>query len=265
VASGIDRRLDKVEANLSPQQVVLLWMNEVHEFGNIVAYLCDLKHAPTEHYPLYRLPEQMKQAVRTAMKGQKPESTAHAERQAVREVVFLYGLVQQCNLRLWSEWRAMCLQLVLVTVTLKGLIQDDAAPLAEYEEAHELAMDAIVAFVQWDQAIKAVAERYFKGATPLFPDQGRLLADSLDAAELVVTLFNDQLKWLAEMVPANMRKAAPPAELIDLVELRRAVSPHALDLARHLVTMARVEAAEYMGENQQALGILRARLWPEQS
>src|SRR5687767_2203002 len=128
MASGIDRRLDKVTEGLSPQQAVLLWLNEVHQYGNIVAYLFAMKDAPTEHYPLYRLPQQMKQAVRVAKKAEKPEFIGRAERGAVREVVFLYALVQQCNLRLWNEWRAMCLQLAFVTITLKGLVQDDAAP-----------------------------------------------------------------------------------------------------------------------------------------
>src|SRR5688572_6379013 len=59
----IDTRLDKVEAQLSPQQAVLLWLNEAHQYGTEKAYSETFRTTHFEEYPLYRLPEQMKLAV----------------------------------------------------------------------------------------------------------------------------------------------------------------------------------------------------------
>jgi hypothetical protein len=260
----LDKRLDKVEAGLSPQQAVLLWLNEVHQYGTVQAYFASLKDVPIERYPLYRLPEQMKQAVRVGLKDKKLDAVARTERKAVREVVFLFCLVQQFNMRLWGDWRAMCLQLAFVASELKGLLQDDDAKPAEYEQARQRAVDAVLEFIQYDIAIRVVAERYFAGTNPIFPEHARLLSDSLETAELAVTMFNDQLEWLAFLASKTKKRKAPlPAEPIDLDTLKQAITPHGVDLARHIVVMAKVEAARFMGATEEALGILRARLWPE--
>jgi hypothetical protein len=50
----------------------------------------------------------------------------------------------------------------------------------------------------------------------------------------------------------------------DLAELRQAIQPIGVDLARHIVVMARGEAMDFLGETRQSLAMVRARLWPEQ-
>jgi hypothetical protein len=264
--SGTDKRLDKVTEGLSPTEAILLWLNEIHQHGNMAAYLFALKDEPPDQYPLYRLPRQMRYAVWAARNGKSRGATDRAEQQAVREVVFLYSLVQQSNLRLWSEWRTMCLQLAYATSQLQHLVQvDDRSPVSA-GAAVKLAVDAAIAFIQWDLAIRAVADRYFRGTGPLFPQHAELLVDALDACASIIKLGNDQLAWVVELAnQTKQRKVVLPAAPIDLAEVKQTVTPHALDLARHLVVMAKVEAAEFIGENQEALALLKARLWPQQS
>jgi hypothetical protein len=79
MASGIDRRLDKVEARLSPQQAVLLWMQDAHQFGTVQAYSASFKDLPFERYPLCVLPKQVSEAVRGAMPKAKPEAVVKSD------------------------------------------------------------------------------------------------------------------------------------------------------------------------------------------
>jgi hypothetical protein len=264
MASGIDRRLDKVEARLSPQQAMLLWMQEAHQYGTVQAYSASFKDLPFARYPLVVLPKQVSEAVRATMPKAKPEAVRRAERNAVREVAFLLFLVHEFNMRLWGDWRAMGLQLALVATELKSLMQDDAAPEAQYEEARQRAIDAVAELLQWQIAIDQVAGRYFGGTSPIFPTQAQMLAEMVGHAEFVVTTFNEHLAWMATYGAKHKRgKVVVPASPIDLEGLTRELLPTGVELARHIVVMAKVEASRFMGETHEALGMLRARLWPD--
>ncbi len=266
MASDIDRRLDKVAAALSPQQAVLLWLQEAHQYGTVKAYFASFNEVPFERYPLVVIPGQVREAVRAAMTKVKPDAISRAERNAVREVAFLLHLVHEFNMRLWGDWRAMCLQLALVTMEMKDLLQDEAATPADYAEARERAIDAAAELLQWEIAIDQVVGRYFGGTSPIFPTQAHMLAEMVGHAEFVLTTFNEHLEWLATYGAKNQRgKVIGPASPIDLAGLRRELLPAGVDLARHIVVMAKVEASRFMGETQEALGLLRARLWPDAS
>ena len=61
------RRLDKIEASLTPRQAVLLWLDEASRFGSMRAYVSSLQGQPTSAFPLFRLPEQVEQLVRDSV------------------------------------------------------------------------------------------------------------------------------------------------------------------------------------------------------
>jgi hypothetical protein len=271
MSSTTDKRLDKIAGQLTPQQAVLLWMQEAHQYPTVAAYMDALKDAPVTKYPMMRLPDQVTQAVRTARKGEKPEVITRAVRQAMREVAFLFSSQLQVNTRLWADWRAMCLHLAYVASDLGHLCaDDDEPPEAELGRVRQHAIDAVLEFLQWDIAIHKIAGRYYGGASLLFPAQAEQLAASLQSAEQVVMIFNDHLDYLAwrrsESTKGTKRRLPPlSVEPIDLEELRQAIASAGVDLARHIVVMAQAEAAEFLGEKQEALGILRARLWPERT
>jgi hypothetical protein len=213
------------------------------------------------------LPRQVEQAVRGAMKGQKPEVVRRAERQAVREVAFLFYLQFEINSRLWGEWRAMCLQLAYVASQLKGLFQEDEPRVEDLAEAREHAERAIREFLEWEVAVRKIAARYYAGTSPHFPGYAAQLAGALENAGRVVALVNDELDWRYRKRSAGtkgrQRKLPPlPVEPIDLEQLRQSTTPAGIDLARHIVVMAQAEAAEFLGETRQALRLVRARLWP---
>jgi hypothetical protein len=263
-----DRRLDKIADQLTPQQAVLLWMQEAHQHPTISEYMDSLRDAPDTKYPMMHLPPQVEQAVRAARKGEKPEVITRAVRQAVREVGFLFYLQLQLNTRLWADWRAMCLQLAYTASELRHRCADDDPRAADLAEARQRAGDTVGEFLQWDVAIGKIADRYYAGTSPLFPGYAEQLAGAIETAEKVVLLFNDHLDYLiwlrSESAKGRRRKSPPlPVAPIDSDELKAAITPAGIDLARHIVVMAQAEAAEFLGETRQALALVRAHLWPE--
>jgi hypothetical protein len=261
------RRLDKLEGALSPREAVLLWMAEAHQYPTLAAYMDVLKDAPITKYPMMRLPERVAQAVRAARKGEKPEVVKRAERQAVREVAFLFYLQLQVNTRLGADWRALGFQLASVASTLAGLFHAEEPSDADLSEIREQAAKMIREFLQWDVAIRKIGDRYYAGTSPLFPGHAEQLADWIEIAEQVVTLFHDHvdwLRWLRTERPKGRKRKLPPLAVapIDLEELKAAITPAGVELARHMVVMAQAEAAEFLGETRQALALVRAHLWP---
>jgi hypothetical protein len=246
-----DRRLDKITGQLTPQQAVLLWMQEAHQHQTISGYMDSLQDAPDTKYPMMWLPRQVRQAVHTAMKGEKPDVILRAERKAVREVAFLFYLQLQVNTRLWGDWRAMNLQLAYVASKLGALFQEEEPSEQDLEKAHEHTAKAVLEFLEWDVAVRKIAERYYAGTSPLFPWYAMQLAGAVENAEQVVELFNDELDWRtwkrAEGAKGKRQKRpALAVEPLDLDELRAAIEPIGVDLARHIVVMAQAEAAEFM-------------------
>jgi hypothetical protein len=268
------RRLDKVEDSLSPTEAVLRWMGAAHQYRTISAYMDALKDAPDTRYPMMWLPERAAQTVRSARKGERPEVITRAERRAVREVAFLFYLQLQVNTWLWADWRAMCLQLAYVACKLTGLFQEDEPSESDLREARANAEQVISEFLQWAIAIRKIGDRYYAGTSPLFPGYAEQLAESIATAEKVATLFNDHLDWLSWLATerttgtkgkrSKQRKLSPlPVQPIDFAELREAITPAGIALARHMVVMAQAEAAEFLGETRQALALVRAHLWPD--
>src|SRR5664280_262910 len=91
----LKRRLDAVEAALTPTQLVLRWLAEAHAFGDIDAYVAAMLQESHPVAPLDRLAREAAAGARSAMKGKRPEIVGAAVRDALRETVFRYELVMR--------------------------------------------------------------------------------------------------------------------------------------------------------------------------
>jgi hypothetical protein len=176
MATATERRLDKIERQLTPQQAVLLWMEEAHQYPTLRAYMDALKDAPDTKYPMMWLPERVARAVRSAMKGEKREVITRAERQAVREVAFLFSLQLQLNTRLWADWRAMSLHLAYGACRLRALFPEDDPVEPHLSEVQAHLMGMVSEFLEWQVAVGRIALRYYAGAGVLFPVPRRAAA-----------------------------------------------------------------------------------------
>jgi hypothetical protein len=274
VSSATDKRLDKIEANLTPQAAFLLWLPEAQQYPTMTAHATALKDAPDSSYPLYRLPQQVETAVRAAHKGEKPEVISRAVRQSVRDVAYLYYLHSEVNTRLMGEWRGMCLQVALAASHLGPVFRTDTPDPEALAWAHRITRTGLAELLEWEAATRILAMRSFGGQTPLYPAWAEQLAAMVTEAEQITALFNDhldRLAFLAENAHATTRTSTkkrkqvltPLVESIDLDALRIQAQAGGKELARHIVAMAQAEALRFMGENHQALALVKARLWPE--
>ena len=68
-----ERRLDRLEAGLSPKEANLLWLGEAHEHGSLPAYCRWLMDRPLGAAPLPRLDHQALDTVRGRLRGARKE------------------------------------------------------------------------------------------------------------------------------------------------------------------------------------------------
>jgi hypothetical protein len=151
---------------------------------------------------------------------------------------------------------------------MKFLCHQDDPGDKDFLRTRPRVIDAVLEFQQWQVAADRIAQRYYAGTNPIFPGYAGMLTDSLETAESVVAMFNEQLDWntwlRSERKGGKSTKKMPPpaAAPIDLAVLKEAAAPMGMELAHHLVAMARADAASFMGESNEALAIMRSRLWP---
>jgi hypothetical protein len=220
------KRLEQIAVSLTPAQAFRLWLADMQRFDSLAECAHWLKDQPNAAYPLHRLTDQVEASVRTAMKGQDRDRITRAERSAAKEVAFLYYLHSQLNGRLLSEKRTLWLHLALTAAGLKDAFRnDDAEALTEWIERAALCVGE--AYL-WKGTVERIAERYYQGAWPLFPDTTRQVKDHPELAQHVVELYHDHLDFLRYSWPPKQRKLLPPP--IDLETIVAAQAEPAIEL-----------------------------------
>src|SRR5581483_5737019 len=176
-ASGIspmrtDARLAKVAGQFSPSQAVRAWLTEAHAHGSLLAYLATLQDAPDSAFPLYRLQSQMEQVVlgRALRPRDRLPKTEQRERfqLAVRDVGMLYFLAINLNGWVREHHRANWLHVALVATMLRAGMdaEDESAFIPGWAQAQEALRTAYIE----QEVVASIAQQYFGGQTPLFPD-----------------------------------------------------------------------------------------------
>ena len=104
--SNSTRRLERVRTVVTPTQVLLLWMDEVHQFYSFRDYVLSLKGKPDGAYPLVRLPAKARAAVHQELKGQAQETIRKAADTAERDAMFLFHVFVNANRNLLEQQQA---------------------------------------------------------------------------------------------------------------------------------------------------------------
>jgi hypothetical protein len=118
-----DRRLDGIEGQLSPREIVCLWMPEVHAYGNLPAWGTSLLGQPDEAYPLFQLTREAEAATRARLKGRPGTETDDAARDARRDVMFLFYVHKEWNLYLVDLEEVLRLDFRLLIAELRELLR----------------------------------------------------------------------------------------------------------------------------------------------
>ena len=75
------RRLARIAVSLTPQQAVLAWLEEARQHPTMADYSASLVGQPDLAFPLHGIPHRVAEAVRSAMKGERPEVIQQTVRQ----------------------------------------------------------------------------------------------------------------------------------------------------------------------------------------
>ena len=242
-----NKRLRRVESSLAPTQAVVLWMEEVDRFPSVVEYACSLQGEPESAYPLYRLPQQVDDAVRGAMRGQPREQIDAAAHRAVRDVVFLFFLHQEANQRMENDRRANVLMVALLASQLSLCRERERSGRDRLVEWRTMARDVVRRLNAWRHALSTLTERYFSGHDVLFPDVRAEWEGTVDLLRQVVEICNDMAATADPKKKRSARKSRP--HVVDLSEADTAL---AQQIVRDLVDHARVEALRMVNEHTQA-------------
>ena len=122
----LDRRLDNLEESLSPREVIICWLREVHEFESYASYCRWLLDQPDDAYPLIKLTSQVRAGVRSNHKGTPGVLLKDELRRAEKEVIFLYYVQKELNLRLYMEEEVLRVWAYLLTQKLRLIVQGKA-------------------------------------------------------------------------------------------------------------------------------------------
>jgi hypothetical protein len=267
------RRLDRIEGSLTPKQAFLLWLEEARAHESFSAYVLSMRGQPIEQHPYRRLPRQVEQAVRDRCKAEGQPSDSRfprpSERKArremlieaeviaaVREIAFFLELHSGLTSRFAAEWRALALQLLLALGESRQLWKTEEQMQEQIDRTRTWVVQSAGDLLMWESVANQVAEKYTDGRSLLFPEQERRLAESIESANWLVAVFEDHMSWLQYLRKGKKKTWALDLEPIDVDELHSAVEREATATAEQIVTMAKAEAASYVGQRELAVELL---------
>jgi hypothetical protein len=252
-----ERRLARVETSLSPTQLVLRWLDEVHRYDDFDPYSRAIFALGPGALPLDRLVREARANAEAGARGASREQRDETIRTAIRQTVFLFHLILRAIVLAEAALDREALTCAALSAYLGLVIADDGrarhSGFPSRAEGLTALRDGVVARSTQLRALGTARERvearYLDGYPALFPATVRSWLGQRERtdglAEITVRLA--ELEGLAP-VPADDPEAfeARVGELI----------------ADH-VEPARVKALDEMGEGRRAVAVAMAWLAPK--
>ena len=247
------RRLEKVEASLSPTALVLRWLAEAHTYDDFTAYTRSLVATEPPVFPLDRLAQEAQANARQQSRGLPRQEADAAIRTAIVETVFRVQLVLRIYI-LAQEFldREALVQAALNAHLALALDADDrrsGRPTLPIARFRDLLIGRVNELHAMEAARLEVERRYLDGVATLFPAGQRAwdaqCTDSERGAVIAMRL-------------AEFDGAAPPPD-----EDPVAVKARVAQLASDHVEAARLKAYDELGDGQRALTIAVRWLRPK--
>ena len=240
-----ERRLAKVEAFLSPTELVVQWLEEAHAYGSVEDWTRSQLERPNVVPPLDQLARAAHDGTMTRMKGKPADEVRTAVNTAVRETIFRFELVLRIiNVTGERLVRQMLLttacsaQLALLVATHSDPDQADPPYLDQLTGLRDLIVGQVDDLLAAGAARDAVERRYLGGHPAVFPD---MQADWDGQVELA------KRSGLAAVAAADRDNVASTTPRDPTVTAARMARQEA-----DLVEPARVVALEQVGDGHRA-------------
>jgi hypothetical protein len=252
----LKRRLDGLEATLTPTQLVLRWLEEAHAFGDLEPYVASLLAQDPPVAVLDRLAGEAESGARTAMRGKRSEIIDAAVRSALRETVFRFELAMRINVAahdlLEREFlidAAISAQVALLVAEDRTTRRADPTYAARLASMRDLLTHRLSELRAQEQARAIVQERYLDGHPALFPVLAKAWASQIESTAAIMDLAV-RLAELDGVAPSSPAKA-------------EALTVRTTELVGDLIEPAKAEALEKLGEGERAFGIAVRWLGPK--
>ena len=287
---SMERRLDDLkDKSLTPREAVILWMQEAHQFGSFVDYGRWLTDQPDEAYPLIRMPEQVVGAIRAKNKGVSDTELRDQFFAVQRDLLFLYYLHSQANLRASSDHEPLSLRVIMLIREIRALTLESYGldelrrgrtgveagvqkrPGKKDREAREgyrahlerwlpEAMEVRRRICVFLMATDLLSRRYFAGHDILYPETREDLTWNLATIANLLDTYADLMRaggqsdaqlrrYVLELAGEQVEKDMRPPSILNADP---EVPALAKTLAEEWVLMAKSEALEKLGERDQA-------------
>jgi hypothetical protein len=239
----INRRLDKVEAGLSPTELVVQWLAEAHAFDDFTAYTRSLVGADWPVFPLDRLAQAAKANATQQARGLPREEADAAINRAIVATVFRFQLVLRIN-TLGQDFldRELLVQAALgaylALATSDGAETSARASFIKPLEMRDLLFARVNELHALEAAREAVEAKYLDGVAALFPAGQRAWAEQQTRSRTSAVLA-----WrLAEL---DGDGSSPPDDVV-------AFEARVAQLTADLVEPARSSAWDQVGDGHRA-------------
>jgi hypothetical protein len=252
-----ERRLARVEASLSPTELVLRWLGEAHGHDSFVAYSRAIYALGPGALPLDRLAREARSCAEASTRRGPRDKRDETIRAAIRQTVFLFHLVMQSIVLAEAALEREALMCTALSAHL-GLVMADGGDARDsifWSRAEGLTAlrGGMVARASELCALEAarqrVEARYLGGHPALFPATARGWTEQRERTETLAEITM-RLAELEDLPPL-------PADDPEVFEAR--VS----ELTADHVEPARVKALDEMGEGRRAVSIAMAWLEPK--
>ena len=218
----IGKRLDDLEDSLTPREAIICWLREVHEFESYAGYCRWLLDQPDDSYPLVKMTRQVRARVKSSQKGTPDVLLKDEVHRAEKEIIFLYYVQKELNLRLYMEeevlrvWAYLLTQKFRLIVQGKGMRDDlhlerlglDCSKSRRAGRAEKRATELLVRdkaefnetlgifherLLVPKRAADLLSRRYFAGEELLFANLREAITKHLDTVALLKDLYEDQV------------------------------------------------------------------------
>ena len=249
----LERRLTKVEASLTPTELVLRWLAEAHTHDSFDAYTRALLDGDPDNLPMDRLAREAEDGVQARSRGKPREDVQAAVRRAAVETVFRAQLV----LQIIARTQEFLDREVLIQGALSAYLAMAANPPRKSSKigpvmTHVELRDTCIARVNelhaFEQARTEVERSHLTSATALFPSAIREWEEQRRRTETVGVLA-------IGMVERGGDEPLPPDDV-------EAYDARVAQIVAAFVEPARSKAYHELGDGRRALSIAVGWLQP---
>ena len=259
-----DKRLDRIAEKLTPKQLAILYIRELHSHPDVFEYVRSLRGVRLEALPAQKLLDQLVESTQGPLKG-KPQTVINsAVKKAEKDLLFLIRLHGQANTYFLSEQRFWAALLVLMDFGLR--LVDTEKFYERLRAKKERKKTAKNLKSNWEQgfcremivllfrqlhgfrtAVSLLGRNYFADEALLFPDAAMSLAELLRNVDFLVSGFN------AELEDGSNQKIETETFKID-------IDKEAVERTSYIIDMAKAQTFEAMGDNQGGLELVERHI-----